>query len=96
MKKCLTMYLITFLILPSLFIYTIPVTNAQTEYATLGERMARIEGILEQMNERMMGLNHLSDRMNTLQNTLNLMWVSLLVAYLASPFISAYAQKRIK
>lgn len=52
MKKCLWVYLIIFLILPSLFIYTIPVTNAQPEDdVLLEESLKNIEELLIKIDE---------------------------------------------
>jgi len=87
MRKVTRAFLISCLLILAMSA-SFQVVSAQSEYGTLGERMARIEGILEQMNERMVGLNHLSDRMDTLQNTVNVMWVTVFAAFLVSLFIT--------
>ena len=45
--------------------------NAQAEEATtIEERLAYIEGTLEQMSDRLLELNHLSDRIDGIEDTL--------------------------
>ena len=46
-----------------------PLVNAQAdEHDELEVRIARIEGILEQMNERLVELNHLGDKIDVLRS----------------------------
>ena len=43
--------------------------------ASLGERMAKVEGVLEKMDKR---LNHIERRLNWTLGTLIIMWISLI------------------
>ncbi len=55
-----------------------PLVNAQTEESTtLEERIARIEGTLEQMNERLLELNHLGDRLDSIHSEINVLNINI-------------------
>jgi len=82
-----------------------PLVNAQEEESISSEeRIARIEGILEQMNERLLDLNHLSDRIDDVGDSLSVRidnlyitilggTVALVIAILVQPLIEKKISK---
>ena len=62
--------------------------NAQAEEDhSIEERLAYIEGTLNQMNERLLEINHLGDRIDSLYITIIGATVAIIVTNLAQPFI---------
>ncbi len=94
---------VTFTLLTILTVFNLaPVEVFAQEDSDLGERIARIEGVLDQMNERLKELNHLGDRIDSLQNSINLridqLWfgfVSIMVTVLFAPSIDRYLKKKL-
>ncbi|GAG59052.1 unnamed protein product [marine sediment metagenome] len=66
----------------------VPLVNAQTEESpSPDERLAYIEGTLEQMNERLLGLNHLSDRIDGLGDSLSVRIDNLYITIIGSTIV---------
>lgn len=76
-----------------------PLVNAQTEDLTLIERIARMEGILEQINERLVDLNHLSERIDALHSEINNgnrnMMIAIFSAIILTPFAQSLSKRLI-
>lgn len=74
-----------------------PLVNAESGESTqLDERVARIEGILEQMNERLLELNHLSDRIDWLHSDINTWNRNLTIAIFSAIILMPVAQSLSK
>ncbi|GAG77836.1 unnamed protein product [marine sediment metagenome] len=66
----------------------VPLVNAQTEESpSTDERLAYIEGTLEQMNERLLDLNHLSDRIDGLGESLSVRIDNLYTTIIGSTIV---------
>ena len=74
--------------------------NAESEESiTLNERVARIEGTLAQMNERLLELNHLGDRIDALHTNINnanrTLTIVIFSAIILTPFAQSLAKRYI-
>jgi len=65
-----------------------PLVNVQAEENTsIDEELGYIKGTLDQMNERLLELNHLGDRIDSLYLTIIGATVVIVITNLATPFI---------